>query len=129
MVNRKIKKSTKPDQRSTIPSKTKRVSGGNDQKLGIDIGYVAKLANLKLSEDEKQKFNHQLSDILRYFDKLQEVNTAKVEPIGQINGLENIKREDEPAPSLSQADALKNAPKIHNGFFEVDAIFEENSPE
>ena len=91
----------------------------------IDIDYVSKLANLPLSNKEKALFEKQLKDILNYIAKLNEINTDKVEPIAHIVDLANITRGDETAPSLSQDDALKNAPKTYNGFFEVDAIFEE----
>lgn len=91
----------------------------------IDIEHVAKLANLPLTEEEKKKFKKQLQEILSYIFKLNEVDTEKVEPIGHITGLVNISRPDEAKPSLNQDHVLKNAPKTHNGFFEVDAIFEE----
>lgn len=92
----------------------------------LDIPAVAKLANLKLSAEEEKIFEKQLGEVVGYIETLNEVDTEKVEPIGHIAGLENVYREDEPAPSLSQEDALKNAARQHNGFFEVDAIFEEN---
>ncbi|MBI2327499.1 Asp-tRNA(Asn)/Glu-tRNA(Gln) amidotransferase subunit GatC [Candidatus Curtissbacteria bacterium] len=97
----------------------------NDQRSKIDIDNIAKLASLPLTKEEKVTFEKQLSEVLTYISKLNEVDTSKVEPIGHITGLVNVQRPDEPAPSLSQEDALKNAPKTHNGFFEVPAIFEE----
>lgn len=95
----------------------------------IDIGHVAKLANLSLSPAEKKTFEKQLEEVLSYINKLGEINTKDVEPIGQITGLVNVTREDEAAPSLPQDEALANAPRTYNGFFEVDAIFEENGIE
>jgi len=95
----------------------------------IDIEHVAKLVNLKLTTDEQEKFEHQLGEVISYIKKLSQVNTDKIEPISQITELENVTREDVAAPSLSQEDALINAPRKHNGFFEVDAVFEENRPE
>lgn len=100
------------------------MSAGQKLKVAIDVDHVAKLANLKLNSDQKNKFQKQLKEILSYFNKLKEVDTTKVEPIGQITGLDNVTREDETAPSLSGDLSLKNAPRRHNGFFEVDAIFE-----
>ena len=91
----------------------------------IDINHTAKLANLNLSPAEKKTFDAQLSKVLDYINKLNQVDTKDVLPIGQITGLENVTRDDTPAPSLSQDDALKNASRTHNGFFEVDAIFED----
>ncbi len=93
--------------------------------MKIDIAQVAKLAGLKLTSEEEKKFESQLLAILDYFKDLQKVDTDKVEPISNITGLQNISRGDEARPSLPQDDALKNAPKTHNGFFEVDAIFQE----
>lgn len=101
-------------QRSTI----------NDQPK-IDIDHMAKLANLPLTANEKKIFEKQLQEILGYISKLQEVDTAKVEPIGHITGLVNVTRDDQTAPSITQEEALANAPKTYNGFFEVEAIFEE----
>jgi len=93
--------------------------------MKIDIAHVAQLANLKLTAKEEKDFEKQLPAILDYFKDLQKINTDKVEPISNITGMLNVSREDEAKPSISQEDALKNAPKIHNGFFEVDAIFQE----
>ena len=98
-------------------------------KFKVDIDYVARLASLPLSSSEKKVFGKQLPEILRYFSKLNEVDTKKVEPIGHITGQENVTREDEAKPSLNQDEALANAPRTYNGFFEVEAIFEENGPE
>lgn len=91
----------------------------------IDISRVAKLANLPLTKTEEETFEKQLPKIVGYISKLSEVDTQEVEPIAHITGLKNITRKDEAAPGLSQKDATKNAPKVRNGFFEVDAIFEE----
>ena len=91
----------------------------------IDIDYVSKLANLPLTSKEQALFEKQLKDVLDYIAKLNEINTDNVEPIAHISNLENVIREDEPAPSLTQREVIKNAPKTYNGFFEVDAIFEE----
>ena len=91
----------------------------------IDIDKVVNLASLTLTKSEKDTFEKQLTSILNYVSKLEEIDTEKIEPIGHITGSKNVTREDEPTPSLSQEEATKNAKKIHNGFFEVDAIFEE----
>ena len=93
--------------------------------MKIDIAHVAKLANLTLSKEEEKLFQKQLEDVLGYVSSLSEVNTDKVDPIGHITGLENVGREDIAAPSLSQEDAISQAPKTHNGFIEVDAIFQQ----
>ncbi len=99
---------------------------GQMSKVKINIDHVAQLANLTLNDKEKSLFERQLGEVVEYISKLNEINTEKVEPIGHITGLVNISREDKAAPSISQEDALANAKKTHNGFFEVEAIFEEN---
>lgn len=103
--------------------------------MKIDVSHVAKLANLPLRPEEKEKFEKQLSEILTYVEKLKEVDTKSVEITSQVTGLENITRNDEAKPSLSQDDALSNTPlrqgsegqakSQHNGFFKVPSIFTE----
>lgn len=93
-------------------------------KSKIDVQHVAKLANLKLTPNEEKNFEKQLSEVLDYINELQKINTDKVEPISNITGLQNVTREDIPSPSISQEDALKNAPKTKNGYFEVAGILE-----
>lgn len=92
--------------------------------MKIDVLHVAKLANLKLTSAEIKKFQTQLSAILDYIGQLNKVPTEKIEPTSQVTGLENVLREDNAAPSLSQEEVLQNAPKKHNGLFKVKAIFE-----
>ncbi len=106
--------------KSKVPARGGSAYGGK-----IDIEYVAKLANLPLSSKERKTFEKQLPEILKYVSKLNKVNTDEVESISHITGLVNVTRSDEPTPSLTQQEALANAPKTHNGFFEVEAIFEE----
>ena len=92
--------------------------------MKIDVTKVAKLANLPLTDDEKKKFEKQLSETLDYIKQLEEIDTSGIEPTSQVTGLENVTREDETFPSLPQKDALKNAKSTHNGFFKVKAILE-----
>lgn len=92
--------------------------------MKIDIAHVAKLANLTLTPGEEKTFEKQLSEVVNYVSKLDELDTKKVEPIAQITGLKNVNRADESAPSLTQQEALKNASKTHNGFFEVEGILD-----
>lgn len=93
--------------------------------MKIDVKHVAKLANLTLKDNEVEKFEDQLSSILDYIKKLQEVDTSSVEETSQVTGLENILREDEAKPSLPQEEVLSNTKDKHNGMFRVPAILEE----
>ncbi len=90
--------------------------------MKFDIAHVAKLANLSLTDEEKSKFEKQLEETVDYIEGLSEVDTQGVEPISQVTGLENITREDEVTPSLSQEEALKNAKSTHKGYFKVKGI-------
>jgi len=89
-----------------------------------DVKHVTDLAKLKLSEEEIKKFQKQLSAIVEFISKLNEIDTKNVEPTGQVTGLENVFREDEVKPSLTQEEAMSNAPSTHNGYFKVKAIFD-----
>ena len=92
--------------------------------MKFDISHVAKLANLPLSVEEKKKFEKQLEETIQYIQNLNEVDTAGIEPTSQVTGLENVTREDEVKPSLSQEEALKNSKSTHNGLFKVKGILQ-----
>ena len=90
-----------------------------------EIIQIAKLANLEIPVEKTKEFKAHLSDILDLVNKLMALETDGIEPTSQVTGLENVLREDVVKPSLSQDEALKNAPRIHNGYFVVDAILEQ----
>lgn len=92
--------------------------------MKINVAHVAKLANLPLKPKEKEKFEKQLSEILFYVEQLKEVDTKNVEATSQVTGLENVIREDETSPCLSQEEALSNSKSKHNGLFKVPAILD-----
>lgn len=93
--------------------------------MKIIVSHTAKLANLPLKPQEKEKFEKQLSKILSYVEKLKEIDTKNVEITSQVTGLENVVREDKTSPCLSQEEALANTKSKHNGFFKVKAILNE----
>lgn len=94
--------------------------------MKIDVKKVATLANLTLSPDEEGKFEKQLSDILAYVEKLNEVSVEGVEPTSQVTGLENVVRDDATTPSLTQDEALSGSTNTYNGMFKVKAILEDS---
>lgn len=98
---------------------------GYNNCMKIDVPHVAKLANLPLKPEEEKKFEKQLSEILNYVEKLKKVDTKNVETTSQATGLENVTREDEAKPSLTQEEALLNAKSQHNGFIKVKAVLEQ----
>ena len=93
-------------------------------KVDIDVKYVAHLARLSLSPDEEQQIGAQLGNILSYIEKLKEVDVTGVEPTAHAFPLVNVTRPDEVRPSLSNEDALRNAPAEANGLFMVPKIVE-----
>jgi aspartyl-tRNA(Asn)/glutamyl-tRNA(Gln) amidotransferase subunit C len=92
--------------------------------VDIDVKYVAHLARLSLTPDEEQKISAQLGNILGYIEKLKEVDVTGVEPTAHAFPLVNVTRLDEVRPSISNEDALRNAPAKANGLFIVPKIVE-----
>ena len=90
----------------------------------IDVKYVAHLARLSLSPEEERKIGAQLGNILGYIEKLKEVEVSGVKPTAHAFPLVNVTRADEVRPSMSQEDALRNAPAQANGLFMVPKIVE-----
>ena len=87
------------------------------------VKYIARLSRLSLTDDEASKFQKQLSAILDYIDQLGEVNTEEVLPTTHaVSSMKNVFREDVPVDSLSQDDALRNAPEKEDGFFKVPKV-------
>ncbi len=94
-------------------------------KLTLDeVDYVALLARLALSDDEKIKYMHQLEDILKYMDVLSEVPTDDVEPMAGPIELYTPLRDDVVMPSLAIGDSLANAPARAGEYFKVPKIIE-----
>ncbi len=89
-----------------------------------EVLHIAKLAKLKLSEEEIRAYQEQLGRILAHFKKLQELDTSDIEPMKHVLALKNVFRPDEPRPSISPEEALKNAPKRRENFFEVPKVVE-----
>ncbi len=76
----------------------------------IDVGYVAELARLELTDEERAVFQPQLEDIVGYVEKISEVDVEGVEPMMHGRRLVNAFREDVVGPSLPSGTALSNAP-------------------
>lgn len=89
-----------------------------------DVEHVAKLARLDLTEEEKEMYAKQLSEIVAYVDQLNEVDTEQVAPTSHVLELVNVMREDESRPSPSIEQVLKNAPDEEDGHFRVPAVLE-----
>lgn len=90
-----------------------------------EVEYVAKLARLEITDEEKDTFSQQLSSILTYFDQLKSVDTTGVEPTATVLEQAGVFRDDQARPSLPVERALANAPEAENGYFLVPKILEE----
>ncbi len=92
-----------------------------------DVRYVADLANLELTPEEKAQFLTQLDSILGYVEQLNELDTSKVAPMAQVlheqSETETL-REDVTEPSFSAEVALANAPEKSAGMFLVPKVIE-----
>ena len=105
-----------------------------------DVAYVADLANLELTADERARMLRDLNSILEYVDRLGELNTDNVEPMAQVSdryGVDVSRKgserfayaarddvKDGLRPSLPHEEAVKNAPETDGTFFEVPKVIE-----
>ena len=87
-----------------------------------DVEYVAKLARLELSEEEKVVLQRELDKIVEHIDQLNEVDTENVPVTSHVIPLQKALREDKVLPSLPADQALANAPKSEGGFFRVPRV-------
>jgi aspartyl-tRNA(Asn)/glutamyl-tRNA(Gln) amidotransferase subunit C len=90
----------------------------------FDVKYVAHLARLQLPPEEERKLGAQLNHVLGYIEKLKEIDVSNVEPTAHAVPMVNVARPDEVRPSLSNQEALRNAPATANGLFIVPKIVE-----
>ncbi len=95
--------------------------------MGIDrdtILKVSKLARLELKDEEIAEFSGQLSDILSYVEKINELDTDTVKPSDHIVDLKNVFRDDETGPSIKPEEIEKMAPQFEGGHIIVPKIIE-----
>jgi len=101
-----------------------------------DVTYVAELANLELTDQERRRMLKDLNSILEYIDRLNELDTTDVLPMAQVSGQvggasrsssgkpSDAGRDDVPVASLPHDQALKNAPVTDGEFFKVPKVIE-----
>ena len=87
-----------------------------------EVEHVAHLARLELREEDKEKLTEQLSAILEYVEKLNELDTKDIEPTSHVLPIENVFKEDRVGDSLSVDRSLANAPEKEKGHFKVPKI-------
>ena len=89
-----------------------------------EILHIATLARIGVSEKDVEKYQHDLSEILDYFKKLDEVNVDGIEPIGHITGMENVYRTDRQVDfgDLGKQAIMQNAPEQKDGYVKVKSV-------
>lgn len=92
----------------------------------VQVKKIAELSKLGLSDSEINEFTGQLSAILEYVEKINEVNTDGVEPLVHCLGVTNRFREDVVCESLGVEKTLANAPDTDGDFFKVPKILDDN---
>ena len=90
----------------------------------IDVGYVAELARLELTDEEKSVFQGQLEDIVKYVEMISSVDVEGIEPTMHGRAIVNAFREDTVRPSLDREAALANAPRRTENEFYLPKIVE-----
>lgn len=89
------------------------------------IEYVAILAKLELSREEKEKILREMEKMLDYFSKLKEVDTSMIEPMSHLFDLSNVFREDQIEKQKKGEEILKNAPQVKDRMIHVPGTIEE----
>ncbi len=89
-----------------------------------DVAYISKLSRLNINDSELDNYVQHLQQILKYVEKMDEIDTSNVEPTAHVMPMQNVTREDEIKKSVSNDDALKSAPDVENGFFHVPTVIE-----
>jgi aspartyl-tRNA(Asn)/glutamyl-tRNA(Gln) amidotransferase subunit C len=87
-----------------------------------ETARLADLARLSLNDDELARIAHDLAEIIDYMEKLAGIDRAHVQPMSHVLGTVNVYRDDRAEPSLSQEEALANAPDRQGEFFRVPRI-------
>jgi aspartyl-tRNA(Asn)/glutamyl-tRNA(Gln) amidotransferase subunit C len=91
------------------------------------VDKIANLANLEFNGDEKASIKNDLSRILGFIEQLNEVDTEGVEPLIYMVDEEDVLREDEVTYTVTQQDALKNAPEKDTDYFKVPKVLDKSS--
>jgi aspartyl-tRNA(Asn)/glutamyl-tRNA(Gln) amidotransferase subunit C len=91
-----------------------------------EVEHIADLARIKLSAKEKERFQEQISSILEYVNKLNEVDTEKIEPIAHITGLFNVTRKDEvrECGEKTMKRLVESAPQHEDKLIKTLGVFE-----
>lgn len=97
----------------------------SESNEGIDVGYVAHLARIKLTEEETALFQGQLDQVLHYVEQLSELDVDGVEPTAHAIPVFNVLRPDEVGRSLPHDAVIANAPAAAEGQVRVPKIIDQ----
>ena len=89
-----------------------------------EVKHIAQLARLEMSDEELSRFQRQLSDILDYAGRLQELDTVGIPPTASVLPARSFLRPDVPANMLTTGELLTNAPCQKDNQFRVPPVFE-----
>ena len=89
-----------------------------------EVEHIAELARLELTEEEKERYREQLSDILEYAARLQALDTGDIPPTASVITRRSMLREDVAAAGLTTRQALDNAPCVEQDQFRVPPVQE-----
>lgn len=92
-----------------------------------EVEHIAELAKLNLMPEEKETYREQLSAILDYAARLQEIDTADIPPTASVLPLRTVLREDVSRPGLPREELLANVKHKDKGQFRVDAVLDESA--
>ncbi len=88
------------------------------------VDKIAHLARLEFGNETKQQMINDMNNMLAFVEKLNELDTSNIEPLIYISDEVNIMREDEVIPTITQQEALKNAPQKDSDYFKVPKVIE-----
>jgi aspartyl-tRNA(Asn)/glutamyl-tRNA(Gln) amidotransferase subunit C len=89
------------------------------------VDEIAHLARLEFAEESKKEIQNDLNRMLSFVEKLNELDTDGVEPLIYMTNDRNVLREDAPEVTISQKDALKNAPRKDSDYFKVPKVIDQ----
>jgi aspartyl-tRNA(Asn)/glutamyl-tRNA(Gln) amidotransferase subunit C len=90
------------------------------------VDEIAHLARLEFNNEAKEEIINDMNRMLNFIDKLNELDTDKVEPLIYMTNEQNVLRADEPVISVTQKEALKNAPQKDTDYFKVPKVIDNN---
>ena len=89
-----------------------------------EVRHVAQLARLDFSDEGEARMAEEMSRILDYVDKLNELDTSGVQPMSHVLDVTNVYRDDEVKSRINQGQALEEAPDAEGGYFQVPKVIE-----